>query len=201
MCRSEPDAPVALWRYRPARFTLTFSGRITCRCTRRYSRGTATTLLYSGSVNLIHRLPVAGLLGLALTGVPVLAAPPSQSHANVDKGVQQSLHSGAATQQVIITVAPGHLADMRAVLEQHGDRIVGDHPLLDALSVQLHTADIKELANHPWVDDLSLDATVSATGVATQKLALSATSSATLRETLGLPKIATSTTLTGSSGV
>jgi len=110
------------------------------------------------------------------------------------------MRSGAATQSVIITVASGHRAEMRAALEKHGDRIRADHPLLDALSVELHTADITELAKHPWVQDVSLDALVSPTAV-TPKAGVSATSSATLRETLGLPRIATSTTLTGSSGV
>ena len=164
----------------------------------RYGR----SLALLGSVKVIHRLPIAGLLSLVLAATPVLAAPSSsQSHANVDRGVQELLRSGAATQQVIITVVPGHRAEMRAALEKHGDRVKADHPLLDALSVELHTADINELANHPWVTELSLDATVSPSAVTTPKVALSSTSSATLRETLGLPKVATSTTMTGSSGV
>src|SRR5262245_61073830 len=134
-------------------------------------------------------------------GSPVFAASPSSTrHANVDNGVQASLRSGAATQQVIITFAPGHRDEMRAALEKHGDRIRADHPLLDALSVDVHASDISELANHPWVQDVSLDAVVSPSAV-TAKAALSTTSSATLRETLGLPRLATSTTLTGSAGV
>src|SRR5262249_58778981 len=77
-----------------------------------------------------------------------------------------------------------------------------DHPLLDALSVELHAADVNELANHPWVQDVSLDAPVSPSAVPSPaKSGVATTSSATLRETLGLPRIATSTTVTGSAGV
>jgi serine protease AprX len=153
-------------------------------------------------VKVIHRLPIAGLLSLALTGSPVFAAPSSSpTHAKVDNGVQASLRSGVATQQVIITVVPGHRAEMRAALEKHGDRIKADHPLLDALSVELHTSDVNDLANHPWVLEVSLDALVSSSAAAAPAKGLSTTSSGTLRETLGLPRIATSTTLTGSSGV
>src|SRR5262249_44571734 len=48
--------------------------------------------------------------------------------------------------------------------------------------------------------DVSLDAPVSPSAV-TATAGVSTTSSATLRETLGLPRIATSTTVTGSAGV
>ena len=161
----------------------------------RYGRNLA--LLWR--VKVIRCLSTAGLLSLALAGSPVLAAPPA-SHANVDRGVRDALRSGAATQQVIITVAPGHRAEMRAALEKHGHRIKADHPLLDALSVELHSADVAELAIHPWVSAVSLDATVSA-GAVMSRASLSTTSSPTLRETLGLPRIATSATLTGSSGI
>jgi len=159
----------------------------------------AESLLYREAVNVIRRLPTALLLSLGIIGSPVFAAAPA-THANVDRGVRESLRSGAPTQQVIITVAPGHRAEMRAALEKHGDRIKADHPLLDALSVELHSSDVAELANHPWVTAVSLDALVSA-GAVTAKATLSTTSSATLRETLGLPRIATSSTLTGSSGI
>src|SRR5262249_24034730 len=159
----------------------------------------AIPLLLSRVVKVIHRLPLA-LCSLALAGAPLFASPSSSAHTNVDDGVLASLRSGAPTQSVIITVASGHRSEIRAALEQHGDRIRADHPLLDALSVELHSSDIAELAIHPWVQDVSLDAPVSPSAVAA-KARVSTTSSATLRETLGLPRIATSTTVTGSAGV
>src|SRR3954464_11141813 len=74
----------------------------------RYGRDLA--LLWS--VNVIRCLSTAGLLRLALAGSPVFAAPPA-GHTNVDRGVRDSLRSGAATQQVINVAAPGHRAQMR----------------------------------------------------------------------------------------
>jgi serine protease AprX len=148
----------------------------------------------------MRRLPIAGLLSIALAGSPVQASASAHTrHANVDRGVQQALRTGSATQQVIITVSAGHRAEIRAALEKHGDRIKADHPMLDALSVELHSSDIEELSRHPWIQAVSLDATVSAG--ATDARAASTTSTATLRETLGLPRIASSMTLTGASGI
>ena len=93
---------------------------------------------------------------------------------------------------------------MRAALEKHGDRIKADHPLLDALSVELHSADVAELANHPWVDALSLDALVRRRRQQSdrrKRRRRPEPDRSTLRETLGLPRIASSSTLTGSTGV
>src|SRR5207237_6745744 len=120
------------------------------RCERELLLRYGHTLALLWRVNVIRCLPAAGLLSLALAGSPVLAAP-ATSHAKVDRGVRESLRAGAATQQVILTIAPGHRAEMRAALEQHGDRIKADHPLLDALTVEVHSADVTELATPPWL--------------------------------------------------
>jgi serine protease AprX len=135
------------------------------------------------------------------------AEPPSNP--KIDRALHQSIREGEATQHVIISVKPGYRAEIRQALEKHGDRIKAEHPLIDALAADVHRDDVKELANHPWVLALSSDATVSAGAVPTPQIGTTpgstlSTGSAvtsTLRETLGLARVATSTTLTGSTGI
>ena len=78
----------------------------------------------------------------------------------IDRGLQASLRSGAATQHVIISLKPGFLATARKALTDHGDRVKADHPLIGAVSAEIHSGDVGELAKQPWVDSVSLDATV-----------------------------------------
>jgi len=148
---------------------------------------------------------------LVSSAAPALAAHPhGAAHRKIDRGLTAALQAGGATQQVIITVKDEHRAEIRAALEKHGDRIKFEHPLVGALTVELHSADVAELAEHPWIDALSLDADVSAGAALTTTSRLASTTPLTqtptvpmptLRQTLGLPTVATSSTLTGSSGV
>jgi len=39
-------------------------------------------------------------------------------------------------------------------LEKHGDRIKSELPFVGALIVELHSDDVSELANRPWIDAL-----------------------------------------------
>ncbi|MGH7490372.1 MAG: hypothetical protein ACREMY_32895, partial [bacterium] len=58
-------------------------------------------------LSIARRLPVVCLAALVFFGCSRLAAaePPSRK---IDRSLTESLRSGARTQRVIITVAPGH---------------------------------------------------------------------------------------------
>jgi len=95
--------------------------------------------------------------------VPVLRA--DAGPAKIDRGLSEALLSGAPTQHVIITVQDGYRNSIRKVLEQHGDVIKTDHPSINALSGEVHTQDIAELAARVEVTSIALDADVSADGL------------------------------------
>jgi serine protease AprX len=137
---------------------------------------------------------------VALVAGPVAAAP---AHAHIDRALQTALTSGAPTQHVIITFNPGCRAAWGAALQQHGDVISGEHPFIDALSAEVHTADVDALAQDGCVKAVSADATLYADAAPAGKGnvkngSVSATSpnlvgpppqmlTNTLRDTLGLP--------------
>jgi hypothetical protein len=103
-----------------------------------------------------------GCIGAAL-GVLACAASPlsAQTSSNkIDRALQDALLTGAATQRVIISVKPGYRASVRQALQAHGDLIKSDHPSIDAFSAEIHSADVSELARQPWIDGVSIDATV-----------------------------------------
>ena len=101
---------------------------------------------------------LAGLVAILLLTVSPAFAQQS-SNPKIDRGLRESLRAGAATQRVIITVVAGHRAEIRSALEQHGDRIKVEHPFVNALSATIHSSDVAEMANHPWVKAMSIDAT------------------------------------------
>ena len=154
-----------------------------------------------------------GLAVLLTVAVPAFAEPPPNP--KIDRGLQESLRHGGATQRVIISVKPGYRGEIRQSLEKHGDRIKSEHPFVDALAADIHSDDVNELANHPWVLAVSIDATVYAGGAADSYGnfnrwqgnvsagvmpggALDTTPANTLRETLGLPRASHSLTPSGS---
>jgi serine protease AprX len=151
------------------------------------------------------------LVSTALAAILVMAphsasAKPAAHSPKVDRAVREALAAGEKTHHVIITVQPGFRDTLRKALSGHGDSIKSEHPLIDALAVEIHGADVDEIAKQPWVLAVSADAPVhakagkksSATSLVVQP---SQTTSNTLRETLGLPAVATSDTPTGATGV
>jgi serine protease AprX len=156
-------------------------------------------------VTALRRLSSTILLAGLVLASPSAFAEPAHA-AKIDRGVKEAMRAGAATQSVIITVKPGHRAEIRQALETHGDQIRAEHPLVDALSVEIHSEDIDEVAKHPWVDAVSLDATVAAGSAADNKsikdataasIALAGSAIGALRQTLGLPRTMTSTLPSG----
>src|SRR5918912_1704876 len=112
-------------------------------------------------------LAVASAALLVFASAASAVAGPSGSDHKIDKAVRDALAAGAPTQSVIITVQPGYRDTIRQALQQHGDVIKSEHPLIDAIAVQLHSSDIAEIANQPWVNTIGADAIVSAKAVAT----------------------------------
>ena len=130
---------------------------------------------------------------IAALAHPALAA---GGDGKIDRGLRESLTHGAVTQRVIVSVAEGCRDFVRQSLVKHGDRIKSEHPIINALAVELHSEDVAELAKHPCVKTLAFDAPVSAK--ATESIA---TVSNPLRQTLGLPAVPGETTPTGTTGV
>lgn len=162
---------------------------------------------------MIHtRSLLPSLLGvLLLTAAQPAAADSKSSSAKVDRALRDSLQSGASTQSVIISVKPGYRDVLRQALRQHGDVIKSEHPLIDAVAVELHSVDVDELANQPWVESVAADSFVYSKANRTnsgfesiQNVEPSGSSTTlrnTLRTTLGLPSVAGPGTPTGATGV
>ena len=149
-------------------------------------------------------LPALAVIVTSVFSAPVFAQPARK----VDRGLLDALTHGDATQNVIISLAPGCRDFVRQSLVNHGDRIKSEHPIIDALSVTLHSDDVGELSTHDCVKSLALDALVSAKAAPDNKktstIDQSSSSSSVsnpLRETLGLPAIPTPSTPTGEAGV
>jgi serine protease AprX len=160
--------------------------------------------------NVFWTVKPFGRLGAALCVLACAAGPLSaQTSSNkIDRALQDALLTGAATQRVIVSVKPGYRASVRQALQAHGDIIKSDHPSIDAFSAEIHSADVGELARQPWIDGVSIDATVypvsekddrdtrgngKGRGVAKTGPAPS-TLVTHVRETLGLPAVATTST-------
>jgi serine protease AprX len=134
---------------------------------------------------------VSGSL-LALSATSVAAAPPT---GHIDRGVRRSLEMGAATLRVIISFNPGCRDGWRTALQQHGDVVSGDFPLIDAVSGEIHSQDVDTLAHDPCVKAISSDATLYANAIpgggtsitSDWGTAASSPATSTLRDTLGLP--------------
>jgi serine protease AprX len=103
-----------------------------------------------------------------------------------------------ATQRVIVSVKPGYRASVRQALQAHGDLIKSDHPSIDAFSAEIHSADVPELARQPWIEGVSIDATVYPVGDQNGRdikgNGRGRGSVTHLRETLGLSAMATTAT-------
>jgi len=166
------------------------------------------------------------LVCVLLAAMFVLAAslasaqdPPNVAIRKIDRSLRESLSLGGRTKRVIVTVKPGYRADIRRALESHGDVIRADSAFIEALVAEIHTEDVAELAKHPWIELISDDAIVRSNGMSNQdvrrridnakrRISSKATAPATtttdapipastLRQTLGLPKIPSTSTMTG----
>jgi serine protease AprX len=116
----------------------------------------------------------------------------------IDRAIRASLRAGAKSHRVIVTLEPGCTGSVRDVLGQHGDRIDAEHPLINAISGEIHSDDVEALAESRCVKSIAADAIVYADAArnspgGTLPAALadpSPTVTNTLRDTLGLPHFA-----------
>src|SRR6266496_2647392 len=115
------------------------------------------------SIMFFRRLSSAAASALIVLGLGSPAFAQDAPDAKIDRALRAGLRSGAPTQSVIITVKPGYRATIREALQQHGDRIKSEHPLIESLAVEIHSGDVAELALQPWVVSIAIDAAVSAT--------------------------------------
>jgi serine protease AprX len=145
---------------------------------------------------VIFRTPrsFAALFLVAIWFTPVLAQGGPEK---IDRALHDVLQSGAPIAHVIITVKAGHRDEIRRALESHGDIVKAEHPLVGALTVEVHSGDLAELGRHPWIEAVSIDAAVHAGAVPNSGRMSHRASS--LRETLGLTAVAESHGPTGAS--
>src|SRR5438034_11484361 len=108
------------------------------------------------SVMNFRRLSSAGVGALVILAFVAPAFAQIAPDAKIDRALRNGLRSGAPTQSVIITVTPGYRGTIREALQQHGDRIKSEHPLIESLTVDIHSADISELAKQPWVVSIAI---------------------------------------------
>jgi serine protease AprX len=148
------------------------------------------------------------IFGVLACAASSASAQTSSSSNKIDRALQDAVLTGAATERVIISVKPGYRASVRQALLAHGDLIKSDHPSIDAFSAEIHSSDVLELARQPWIEGVSIDATVYPVGegddrdargnrkgrVASKTGTAPSTLVTHLRETLGLPAVATSST-------
>lgn len=83
-------------------------------------------------------------------------------HVKLDRALREAVRKGSASERVIIRTKPGFREGLRQVLQAHGDEIENDHPSIDALTAQVHGADLAALASDPAVESVSVDAVVTA---------------------------------------
>ncbi len=132
-------------------------------------------------------------LAACLTGSSGIASADSRFSSKVDQALRQSLRGSATKQRVIITLKPGYRASVRASLVAHGDVISGEYSSVEALSGEVHSEDIDQLAAQSYVQSVTVDAVVRADSTGSN----SDMTPSNLRQALGLVSVASSSTLGG----
>jgi serine protease AprX len=96
--------------------------------------------------------------------VPLTAASPLP--ARLDATLKAVVdHQVSGPQRVIVTVRDGRRDAMRALLTSHGDRVVSEHPELDAITAIVHAEDLPGLAGISDVLSIAADAVVRPAGL------------------------------------
>jgi serine protease AprX len=124
------------------------------------------------SIETLHspRRPQRAMLAVACTVLVVCTSAQRLSshegecpywHQKLDERLHLERHSGStAAQDIIIRFSHGR-AEWASALRAHGDRVHGDHQLLNALSARVHGADLDALAGNDAVSSVSIDAAIS----------------------------------------
>ena len=120
-----------------------------------------------------------GLLLAALISTTVYA---QDRPAKLDKALQAAQRrDGSVRLNVIVQVQSGRRVPKRQQLEGNGFKIRAEHPLINAISVEVPVNALSGLADQSDVLSISIDATLQATAAPG-----SASNSSVLRQTLGL---------------
>src|SRR5262245_4271687 len=107
---------------------------------------------------------LSSILGvLLLTGSAPTVAGAQTASPKVDRAVRELQQSGAQTQSVISSVQAGYRDALKQALQKHGDAVSSE--MSDALTVELHSGDVDEIANQPWIESVAADAAVYAGSV------------------------------------
>ena len=125
------------------------------------------------------------------------AAQHRHPHKKIDKPLSE-LSPSAGPQRVIIRTKRGTGLHVRRTLEAHGDGVIANHQLVDAMTARVHAADIAALADDPNVESISVDARVTASQLSLGGTSLNDTleSLAELRSTLGLSGLLSGSNIT-----
>ena len=102
--------------------------------------------------------------GKAVWGTMVALAlcTPAQADSHSGRG-QQTSPDGLQT--VIVTAKPGAKPGVRKRAESHGGKVLKDHDLINAVTVQVDASGLEALASDPDVQSVSPDADVEASAV------------------------------------
>ena len=92
--------------------------------------------------------------------VPAAASAQYGHKRKLDKPLSELTSGGP--QRVIVRTKPGTKLHVQKKLAAHGDSVLADHKLVDALTAKIHADDIAVLASDPNVESISIDAPVRA---------------------------------------
>jgi serine protease AprX len=120
--------------------------------------------------------------GLLFTALAATTVYPQDQHSKLDSVLQAAQRRGGAVRlKVILQIQAGRRAPIRQQLEAGGFAIRAEHPLINAISIEVPANALSGLAQQPDVLSISLDATLQGSAAPT-----TASNSSVLRQTLGL---------------
>ena len=104
---------------------------------------------------------IVALVALSSLGLRGANAPHSRRGGHLDDSLRAAMDAGdTRSQRVIIRVRHDSAASIRDGLSAHGDRILVDHPSIDALTAVVHGQDLATLAANDDILSVSSDAIV-----------------------------------------
>src|SRR5947207_9390900 len=102
--------------------------------------------------------------GVAIVGALLFFAPLTATAAThskkLDLHLQRQAERGSNTERVIVRTRGGKRSEIARKLHERGYRVYGDHPGIDAFSVEVPVSALDALADDPSVQSISTDADV-----------------------------------------
>ena len=147
---------------------------------------------------------LSSLLACALAFAPTVAeaAKKPKNNRKIDRALTEALdRNGGSTVRVILRVAPGKSADVRAALARKNKHASAEHSLIGGLTAEVDVNDLADLADDANVESVSIDAPIVADGLVTAAAGSALNSDYSLRATLGLTTLGAAVTRTFQQGV